>query len=95
MSIVEDKIEEAFSSLDKINEVKVSSTFKSRVLEEIQQAKEQKETYSWFTPKLQIAAMIIVLLVNTIAIAHLFSDRDTTSFENFVEQYDLNSNSFF
>lgn len=95
MDKIEDKVEQTLASLNQINEVTISDTFKNEVLSKIKRTEPEMVFYNWFTPQLQLAAMLVVLLVNTVAIYQLFSAQDSTALENFVEQYDLNSGSFF
>lgn len=95
MDGLENKIEEVFTSLDKINEVKIDASFKKEVLSNIDNATPELTYYNWFTPKLQIAAMVVVLLVNTLAVCHLFVNQDSASLESVAEQYSLVSTSSF
>lgn len=82
-----------FEILNEIKEVEVSASFKSSVLEKIEEKKESNVIgFNWFTPKYQIAAMIVVLLVNTLAIAYAFSYKETESLESLQEQYISRSN---
>lgn len=95
MDNLENKIEEVFTSLNEINEVKVSALFKEKVLGNIENSEPELIYYSWFTPRLQIAAMVIIILVNTLAVYHLFLNQDSASLENLAEQYSLISTSSF
>jgi len=87
------EIEDLLEPLNKIGKVSTSAVFKERVLVKIAEEKTKTFVVNWFTPKLQIAAMIVILLVNTIAISYLFKSKEDVSLENFVEQYELNSSS--
>ena len=95
MNKVEDTAEQTLASLNQINEVIISDTFKNEVLSKINGTEPEIIFYNWFTPQLQLAVMLVVLLVNTVAVYQLFSAQDNTALENFVEQYELNSGSFF
>lgn len=90
------KIEEAFEVLDQINEVKISTSFKQNVLNKV--LKEEKESIliTWFTPKLQLVAMVIVLLVNVTALMYTFSNSSSSSktdINTFAQEYNLGAKS--
>jgi len=91
MDILDSKAEKDLLSLNEINDLKLSATFKNEVLKKIDQEQSEIVYYKWFTPKVQIAAMLIVLFVNSIAIYQLFSNQQDSSLENFVEEYELKS----
>ena len=83
--------------LDSIQEVQVSPFFKNKVLNKINQQKEEKSpSLGWFTPQLQLATIAIVISINVTAIYYSFSAQDSqqdiSSFESFVKEYSLDSN---
>ncbi|WP_405576745.1 hypothetical protein [Winogradskyella sp. Asnod2-B02-A] len=85
------KVNATFDSLESISEVKVSPFFKEKVMHKIRNASEdiQEATYSWFTPKLQLATLVCVVVLNIIAFNNL---KETTYDENvssFAESYGL------
>jgi len=87
---VDKKIEEAFNVLGQIKEVKVSSSFKQKVLH--QALEQNKEIFfnSWFTPKLQLVAMLVVLLVNVSVISYIFSSSTSeVNIDSFAQEYNL------
>jgi len=87
---IDKKIEVAFDSLEQINEVKISSSFKQQVLKLALEQEKEEILLTWFTPKLQMAAMIIVLLVNVTAIMYTFSTTSSeTNISSFVQEYNL------
>jgi len=83
--------------LDSIQKVKVSPFFKSKVLNKIEQHKEEKvPLFPWFTPQLQFASLAIILCVNITVIYYSISSTETTEvqlseFETFVQEYHLES----
>ena len=84
------KIDETFASLDKIKEVRISTSFKQNVFSKLESSKDKKSTFSWFTPQLQFAAMIVVLLINVSAILYSFSSEEQISnFDAFAQEYNF------
>lgn len=88
---IDEKIEEAFKVIEQINEVKVSASFKQNVLEKALDKNQQENLgVHWFTPKLQLAAMIIVILVNITALTYTFSSTTKeTTISSFAEDYSI------
>ena len=96
MNVFKNNIEKDLKVLGKIKEVKVSTSFKNNVLNNIDDSTVETENYyQWFTPKLQVAAMLIVLFVNAIAVYHLFENNENDSLEDFGEYYNITSKSTF
>ncbi len=94
---IQNKIEDTFKVLDSIEEVKVSADFSSKVLGKLEQAKMDKKQVAWFTPQLQLAAMIVVLLVNAIVIYHTLNtntmESSVSDIEQFAKDYNFYSDS--
>lgn len=95
---IQDKIEDTFKVLDSIQEVAVSSDFSSKVLNTLNQEKNKENTtVSWLTPQLQLAAMIVVLLVNAIVIYHTLNtnaiENNVYEIEQFAKDYNIYSES--
>lgn len=84
-------IDTTLNVLDKIETVKVNTLFKDRVLDKINQEKEENSLFVWFNSKLQLAAMIIVLLVNTFVIVHVFNIEKTSNVQNFAKEFGLST----
>ena len=90
------KGEDTFEVLDKINEVKISTSFKQRVFNKIAVTKKEKTVFTWFTPQLQVAAMVVILLVNASAIVYTFStEKQTSEVDAFAQEYNFNSENTF
>ncbi|MGB0879271.1 MAG: hypothetical protein ACPGTO_01750 [Polaribacter sp.] len=90
------KIEEILASLDDINEVKISSSFKQNVFSKIEQNKKEKPVLIWFTPQLQLAAMLVILFVNVSAIVYTFSTQEQTpEIETFAQEYNFETSTTF
>jgi hypothetical protein len=87
------KIHDILDSVESIGEVKVSPFFKEKVMHRIRNASEevQDATWSWFTPKLQLATLVCVVVLNVLA----FNNLDATTYDenvsNFAESYGLST----
>jgi len=93
---IEKKISETFYALEQVEEVKVSSSFKQNVLQALQEEESEVINLGWFTPKLQLAAMIIVIMVNAVAIMHSFSSVEAeSSISSFAQEYNLETTNLF
>lgn len=86
------KVEDTLNTTSSIEEVKVSPFFKEKTMQRLF-FNEQKETFvawSWFTPKLQLAVFIGIIILNVMA----FKGVENTSNYNeelneFAEAYGL------
>ena len=85
------KINDVFDSVELIEEVKVSPFFKEKVMHQIRTASEdiQDATRSWFTPKLQLAALVCVVVLNVMAFSNLRETTYDESVSSFAESYGL------
>lgn len=95
---IQDKIDNAINVLETIKEVKVSTDFSAKVLDSIECEKNtQEKSTSWFTPQLQLAAMIVILLVNAIVIYHTLNtnsmENNVSGIEQFAKDYSIYSES--
>ena len=87
------KVKETFDSIESIEEVKVSPFFKEKVMHKIRNAAEdgKEATWSWFTPKFQLATLVCVVVLNIMA----FNDLQETTYDenvsNFAESYGLST----
>ena len=92
---IEENINAAFKALESIEEVKVNHFFKHKVLQQLENQKEEKSpVFGWFTPKLQLATLAVVLLLNVGSILYAFSAQENNtevSLESFAQEYNLQS----
>ena len=90
---INQQVQAAFKVLDAIEVVKVNPFFKQGVLQQLNNSKEQKTTIlTWFTPSFQLAALGLVLLLNTSAMIYAFSYQEQitdSSLEAFAQEYSL------
>ena len=85
------KVKETFDSVESIEEVKVSPFFKEKVMQQIRNASEevQEATWSWFTPKLQLATLVCVVVLNVIAFNNLQESTYNENVNSFAVSYGL------
>lgn len=85
------KVKETFDSVESIEEVKVSPFFKEKVMQQIRNASEEVQvaTWSWFTPKLQLATLVCVVVLNVIAFNNLQESTYNENVNSFAESYGL------
>lgn len=84
------KVNATLSVVDTIQEVKVSPFLKDKVLNNLTaKVEETQKVWSWYTPKYQIATLIVVILLNVYAYKVLTSDEYNTTVEEFVDTYDF------
>lgn len=92
---INQQVEATFKALDAIEEVKVNHFFKHKVLQQLKQQKEvETSVFTWFTPKLQLASLALILLLNASVILYAFSSQTATSnssLESFAQEYSLQS----
>ena len=81
---IQDKIDNSFKVLETIESVNISPFFKDKTMKRLFKEKEEKLFVStWFTPKLQLAALVCVVVLNVIA----FTQLQETTYDNNVNQF--------
>ena len=89
---IQNKIDSAFEVLEVIETVHVSPFFKDKTMQRLFSEKEvEQNIWSWFTPKLQLAALVCLVVLNVTAFVQL---QKTTYDENvtaFAESYGLST----
>ena len=92
---INQQVKATFKVLDTIEEVKVNHFFKHKVLQQLNNKKEEKTSIlAWFTPSFQLAALGLVLLLNVSTIVYAFSSQEqitVASLETFAQKYSLQS----
>ena len=90
---INQQVAATFKVLDAIEEVKVTHFFKHKVLQQLNNQKEEKtRILAWFTPSLQLATLGLVILLNTSAVLYAFSFQEQTlvdSLDTFAQEYSL------
>jgi len=86
---LEHKIEKTLNSVELIEKVTISKDFKQHLLDDVFHKNETKIFTLWSDPKFQIAAAIVVLLVNALVISYVFNTQTETSINSFAQEYSL------
>ncbi|MCG1035479.1 hypothetical protein [Polaribacter sargassicola] len=97
---INQQVDDTFKVLDAIEKVEVNHFFKHKVLQKLNEEKEEKKSLLfWFTPQLQLATLCIVLLLNFGTIFYVFNNStssnnsSTSDIEAFAQEYSLQSSS--
>ncbi|NRD19730.1 hypothetical protein HNV08_06690 [Winogradskyella eckloniae] len=87
------KVKNTIDSAESIQKVDVSPFFKANVMHKIRNTSEeiQDATWSWFTPKLQLATLVCVVVLNIIAFNSLQKSDYIESVNSFAESYGLST----
>jgi hypothetical protein len=92
---INQQVAATFKALETIEEVKVNHFFKQKVLQQLNNQKEEKTSIiEWFTPSLQLATLALVVLLNTSAVFYAFSFQEQNSVDSldtFAQEYLLQS----
>lgn len=92
---IQDKVDSALSAMDAIENVNVSPFFKDKTMQRLFAEKEEKITvWNWFTPKLQLATLVCVVVLNVFAFTQLKASNNSSYNENidqFAETYGLST----
>jgi hypothetical protein len=90
---INQQVAATFKALETIEEVKVNHFFKQKVLQQLNNQKEEKTSIlAWFTPSLQWATLALMVLLNTSAVFYAFSFQEKNSvdsFDTFAKEYSL------
>ena len=82
---IQHKINDTFDALDSMKPVNVSPFFKEKTMHVLFAEKEVMQTgWSWFTPKLQLATLVCVVVLNVIAFTKL---EETSTYEENVSEF--------
>lgn len=76
--------EQIDSTIDAIENVNVSPFFKEKTMQRLFVKKEEEQiVWSWFTPKLQLATLACIVILNVMA----FSQLNTTTYHDNIDQF--------
>ena len=89
------EIDQTFDSINRIKKVDAPPFFKDKMMKRLfeQEEVEQKFAWSWFTPKLQLATLTCVIVLNFMAFTQLKSDTYNENVNSFATTYGLQSDS--
>lgn len=87
---IADKIQQTLDSVERIERVPASPFFKNRVLNKLYQEQEpQPGLFSWFTPRLQLAALAVFVAVNIAVFIKISEQQYSTEVDSFAAAYEL------
>ena len=87
---IDKKVKATIDSVESIEEVKVSPFLKDKILYNIGVEKaEAISLWSWFTPSLQLATLVLFMILNVYAYKSLSSEDYNATVEEFVDTYDF------
>jgi hypothetical protein len=94
-SEINKKVNATLNAVDTIQDVKVSPFLKDRILNNLTvESEETQRVWAWFTPKFQIATLVIVVLLNVYAYKVLTSEEYNSTVEEFVDTYDFGDETY-
>lgn len=90
---IQNKINDTLNTLESIENVNVSPFFKGKTMQLLFAEKDLEQTvWAWFTPKLQLATLVCVVVLNVIAFTKL---EEASSYDEnlseFAESYGLST----
>jgi hypothetical protein len=89
------KVEATINSVDSIKAVGVSPFLKDRILNNINTNEAvESSIWSWFTPKLQFATLLILIMLNIYAYKALTSNDYNITVEEFVDTYNFGEETY-
>ncbi|QHI38870.1 hypothetical protein IMCC3317_42700 [Kordia antarctica] len=88
---IENTIEATFDVLEDIHKVNVSPFFKDKTLQRLFSEKEETVSagFGWFTPKIQFATLICILIINVFGIMQLTKTTYNEGVSEFANVYEL------
>ena len=89
---IQDKIDCTINIIDTIETVNVPHFFKDKTMQRLFSQKEVQQTkWNWFTPKLQLATLVCVVVLNVIAFTNLNKSVYNENVDEFAETYGLST----
>lgn len=89
---IQDKVNTSFDVLDNIQEVNVPPFFKDKTMRVLFSEK-KSDTYAWlwawFTPQLQLATLVCVILINVYTFSKMNENEYEANVKAFAETYGL------
>ena len=90
---IQHKIERTLKAMDTIETVNVSPFFKGKTMNRLFAEKEEQQTsWSWFTPNLQLATLVCIIVLNIVAFTKLKETKYDENVSQFAETYGLSTN---
>ena len=86
---IQDKINSTLKSIEAIEAVTVSPFFKDKTMNKLFLEKEAPIVSTWFTPKLQLATLVCVVVLNIVAFSQMKTNTYDENINEFGETYGL------
>jgi len=97
--LIEKQVEEILQQASSIEEVSVSPFLKDKIMHQLSKEKEAVATaIPWFTPKLQLATLVCVIVLNVFVLSTFSSENYDDNVSDFAASYELstdNNTSYF
>lgn len=95
MNDMQHKIKEVIDSADYLEKVSLSPFFKEKTMQRMfaTQSETSPVVLAWFTPKLQLATLACVVLLNIFAFMNLNSSTYNDNVQEFADSYGLSVSS--
>ena len=85
-------IQDTLNAMDAMAPVQVSPFFKDKTMNVLFAEKEEEQkAWSWFSPKLQLATLVCVIVLNVFAFTKLEANSYENDLSEFAETYGLSS----
>ncbi|WP_033961555.1 hypothetical protein [Psychroserpens jangbogonensis] len=90
---IQNEIDTIFDSVNHIKAVQASPFFKDKTLQRMfsEKLEEQQRVFTWFSPKLQLATLASVVVLNVFAITKLQESTYNENVSQFAESYGLST----
>lgn len=87
---IQDKVNSTLNVMDAVQPPKVSPFFKDKTMQRLfYERTEEQAVWSWFTPKLQLATLVCVVVLNIVAFTKMKSSSYNENINDLAETYGL------
>lgn len=91
---IQKQIDNTFDVVNSIEPVNVSPFFKDKTMQRMFAEEEEKQIVgAWFTPKLQLATLVCVVVINIMAFSQLKTTTYDDNIAEFAESYGISTDS--
>ncbi|TNJ45238.1 hypothetical protein KFZ70_07025 [Tamlana fucoidanivorans] len=90
---IQNQIDETINVSERIQKVSVSAFFKDKTMQVLFADKKEEESriWLWFTPKLQLASLVCIIILNVIAYTRMQQATYDHHVSQFAESYGLST----
>ena len=74
-----------------LTQVEISHQFKEKVMSQLFTEKEISSIFSWFTPKLQLATLAMIIFLNTLAVTYISQSNYKSNIQTFAQSFNLST----